>query len=124
MDHYDSEHTVSPDNGFTTSLELEVKVVISKWNDSSQWRTFKFEKWNMRYHYCEFSKNGENSKNDDFPLCGSAAHTRSSFQVSSLTKSVTTSARTLTAAILLLPMKFCSFDCNAKRVKSGSAASS
>lgn len=21
----------------------------------------------MRYHYCEFSKNGENSKNDDLP---------------------------------------------------------
>nr|AAC03059.1 late control gene D protein homolog [Salmonella enterica subsp. enterica serovar Typhi] len=39
-------HTVSPDNGFTTSLELEVRIDDSKWNDSSQWRTFKFAKWN------------------------------------------------------------------------------
>ncbi|WP_212736738.1 hypothetical protein, partial [Escherichia coli] len=26
-----------------------------------------FQNGIMRYHYCEFSKNGENSKNDDLP---------------------------------------------------------
>lgn len=25
-----------------------------------------FQNGIMRYHYCEFSKNGENSKNDDY----------------------------------------------------------
>ncbi len=123
MDHYDSDAYRQPDNGFTTSLELEVRIDDFEMDDSSQWRTFKFAKWNNAVSLCEFSKNGENSKNDDLPTVWNAAHTRSSFQVSSLTKERYNRARTLTAAILLLPMKLLFVRCNAKRVKSGSATS-
>jgi len=40
----------------------------------------------MLYHYCDFGKNGASVKMMICPLCGSAAHTRSSFQVFSMTK--------------------------------------
>ncbi len=101
MDHYDSDAYRQPDNGFTTSLELEVRIDDFEMEDSSQWRTFKFAKWNNAVSLFEFSKNGENSKNDDLPTVWKSAHTRSSFQVSSLTKERYNQARILTAAILL-----------------------
>ncbi len=40
----------------------------------------------MLYHYCDFRKNSAGVKMMICPLCGSAAHTRSNFQVSSMTK--------------------------------------
>lgn len=40
----------------------------------------------MRYHYCEFSKNGENTKNDDLPTVWKCRPYSQQFQVSSLTK--------------------------------------
>ena len=52
------------------------------------------------------------------PLCGSAAHTRSSFQVSSLTKERYNQCQNINCS-----HTFVTHDCNAKRVKSGSAAS-
>ena len=57
------------------------------------------------------------------PLCGSAAHTRSSFQVSSLTKERYNQCQNINCSHTFVTHETCSFDCNAKRVKSGSAAS-
>lgn len=40
----------------------------------------------MLYHYCDYSKSGDKTKMMNCPLCGQAAHTRSSFEVSRQTK--------------------------------------